>query len=323
MPEELEQLKRLSAKVGQDLTLTQGAGGNTSIKVGPQLFVKASGKWLANACEEPMFLPVDLERVRRAIPVGCEDPMAAAPLSDTDLRASIETSFHALLPQRVVVHVHSVNTIAWAIREDAETQLSRRLKEFNWSFIPYARPGLQLSRAISKNLKPSSNVIVLQNHGLAVAGESVVEAESLLLRVVEKLQCQLREVVQPDLNALQIICANTDYAPALHPVSHVPALDPQALKLGCANVYYPDHVVFLGTIIPTDMNTAASAIAVPGKGVLIRKDAKPSIDPMLRCLGDVFLRTSADASLKALTATEIDQLLNWDAEKYRQTLQQP
>jgi hypothetical protein len=27
--------------------------------------------------------------------------------------------------------------------------------------------------------------------------------------------------------------------------------------------------------------------------------------------------------LKALTAAEIDQLLNWDAEKYRQTLKQP
>jgi hypothetical protein len=44
---------------------------------------------------------------------------------------------------------------------------------------------------------------------------------------------------------------------------------------------------------------------------------------MLRCLGDVFLRTAADATLKALTATEIDQLINWDAEKYRQTLKQP
>jgi hypothetical protein len=43
----------------------------------------------------------------------------------------------------------------------------------------------------------------------------------------------------------------------------------------------------------------------------------------LRCLGDVFQRTSVDSKLKALSTEEIDQLLNWDAEKYRQTLKQP
>ena len=96
-----------------------------------------------------------------------------------------------------------------------------------------------------------------------------------------------------------------------------------ALKLGCSNVYYPDHVVFLGVAVPTDMTTNAPAIAVPGKGVLVRKDAKPAIEPMLRCLGEVFKRVPVGASLKALTTAEIDQLLNWDAEKYRQTLQQP
>jgi hypothetical protein len=56
---------------------------------------------------------------------------------------------------------------------------------------------------------------------------------------------------------------------------------------------------------------------------LLHKQAKPSIEPMLRCLGEVFLRTAETVSLKALTAAEIDQLRNWDAEKYRQTLKQP
>jgi hypothetical protein len=133
----------------------------------------------------------------------------------------------------------------------------------------------------------------------------------------------MRSCAEADLEQLHKVSANSDYTPASHVIAHVPALDSSALHLGCTNVYYPDHVVFLGTSIPTDMKSNAPAVAVPGQGVLVRKDAKPSIEPMLRCLGDVFLRTTFDATLKALSATEIDQLLNWDAEKYRQTLKQP
>ena len=165
--------------------------------------------------------------------------------------------------------------------------------------------------------------MVLGNHGLAVAADTVSEAETLLRAVVANLICPLRECISADVAALQELSVGTDYEPVHHPMAHVPALDKQALTLGCVNVYYPDHVVFLGTNIPTDMNTNAPAVAIPGKGVLIHKQAKPSIEPMLRCLGDVFLRTTENAPLKALTSAEIEQLLNWDAEKYRQTLKQP
>ena len=68
------------------------------------------------------------------------------------------------------------------------------------------------------------------------------------------------------------------------------------------------------------MASGAAAVAIPGRGVLVNVAAKPSIEPMVRCAGDVFRRLPATAPLKALTAGEIDQLLNWDAEKYRQTM---
>jgi hypothetical protein len=41
---------------------------------------------------------------------------------------------------------------------------------------------------------------------------------------------------------------------------------------------------------------------------------------MVRCLGDVFTRVPENAKLRALNAAQIDQLLNWDAEKYRQNI---
>ncbi len=325
---EFQRLRVLSAKLGADALLVQAAGGNTSIKQDGIMWIKASGTWLMDALNRDIFVPLDLAALSQALADNSPDcesclPFVRQDLNALGLRPSIETSVHGRMPQRVVLHVHCVNTIAWAIRGDAEQKIAHLLQGVNWSFIPYARPGLQLSQAIAQNLKPHSNVMVLQNHGLAVAADTVTEAEALLLAVVEKLKCPMRDWASPNLQALQALCVGTEYAPAQHVLAHAPALDPAALQQGCTHVYYPDHVVFLGTTIPTDLESGAPAIAIPGKGVLIHKSAKPSIEPMLRCLGDVFLRTAPDATLKALTAAEIDQLLNWDAEKYRQTLKQP
>jgi rhamnose utilization protein RhaD (predicted bifunctional aldolase and dehydrogenase) len=325
---EFTALRELSAGLGADPLLVQAAGGNTSIKQDGVMWIKASGTWLMDALSKNIFVALDLTRLSDAL--SSNDPACEScldfvrqDLNALDLRPSIETSVHGLMPQEVVLHVHCVNTIAWAIRNDAEEQLSSRLTEFNWSFIPYARPGLQLARAISNHLNPGSDVMVLQNHGLAVAADTVAQAEALLRSVVAKLQCEVRALAEPDFRNLNEMCSNTNFTPAKHPLAHAPALDQQALELGCANAYYPDHVVFLGTSVPADMASNAPAIAVPGKGVLVRRDAKPAIEPMLVCLGNVFLRTSVDAKLKALTSAEISQLLNWDAEKYRQSLKQP
>ena len=41
---------------------------------------------------------------------------------------------------------------------------------------------------------------------------------------------------------------------------------------------------------------------------------------MGRCLADVMRRVAPDDVLSALDGSDIGRLLNWDAEKYRQTL---
>ncbi len=325
---EFQALRTLSADVGGDPLLVQAAGGNTSIKQAGVMWIKASGTWLRDALERDIFVPLDLTALLAALyddSPDCENclPFVLNDLNTLGLRPSIETSVHGLMPQRVVVHVHCVNTIALAICEDAEQRFSGKLADFNWSFIPYARPGLQLARAIRQYLKPGSNLMVLQNHGLVVAADTVADAHVLLKNVVDAVQCAQRAFTHPDLSALDVASKGTDYMPAREISAHFPALDAAILQLACNQVYYPDHVVFLGTTIPIDTAKGASAIAVPGKGMLVRKDAKPAVEPMLRCLGDVFARVPRDARLRALTVAEIDQLLNWDAETYRQTLQQP
>ena len=56
----LDNLRTLSARVGADPLLVQAAGGNTSLKDGGTMWIKASGTWLKDAAAR------DIIRSRRS-----------------------------------------------------------------------------------------------------------------------------------------------------------------------------------------------------------------------------------------------------------------
>jgi rhamnose utilization protein RhaD (predicted bifunctional aldolase and dehydrogenase) len=268
---EFAALKKLSTRVGADPLLVQAAGGNTSLKQDGVMWIKASGTWLRNAVARDIFVRVNCEALLAAL--AKNDPACGAcsdfvleDLNATGLRPSIETTVHALMPQRVVVHVHCVNTIAWAIRSDAEQRLAGKLKDFNWAFIPYARPGLPLANAISARLKPGIDVLILGNHGLVVAAETVAEAETLLDRVVKTLAKPARAAVPPDLAALYLLCKDTNYEPAESNETNALATDTLALERGKNAAFYPDHVVFLGVGVQRKSKAAQCSSHFPAKG---------------------------------------------------------
>lgn len=322
---ELGLLRALSAKLGADPLLVQAAGGNTSLKSNGVMWIKASGAWLKDAATRDIFVPLDHAAIMAALArkdPACESCVSfvRTDLNATGLRPSIETTVHALMPQRVVLHVHCVNTIAWAIRTDAEARLAEKLKGFNWAFIPYARPGLPLAGAIAQRMRPGVDVLVLGNHGLVAAAETVAEAEALLARAVAAVARPVRAATLPNRAALAALCDGRPYRPAEMDETHALATDALALPRGAHEVFYPDHVVFLGVGVATGFKGHPPLAAIPGHGVLIREDAKPAIEPMGRCLADVMRRVEEQDPLLPLTPDDIDRLVNWDAEKYRQTL---
>src|SRR5579872_3728110 len=162
---ELQPLLELTERVGCDPLLTQASTGNSSAKLDGVLWIKASGQLMANAIRDDILIPLDLkEVVTKCLRQGV-DPAERYP------SASLETAMHAALPHRVVLHVHCVNTIAWAVRSDAPVQLQSRLEGLRWQWIPFVASGLPLSRAIEHALSacPDTNLFVLGNHGLVIA----------------------------------------------------------------------------------------------------------------------------------------------------------
>ena len=216
---ELLALRELSAALGADPLRTQGAGGNISIKRDGILWIKASGTWLADALAHDIMTPVRLDPLREAI--AQRDPRAAAAVDFVDsdlnasgLRPSIETSVHAVIPSPVVVHIHCVNTIALAVRRDGEALVRERLggqADVVCAFVPYRKPGLPLAIAVSERSTTDTNVFVLANHGLVVAGGTVAEVADRTARVCEAFSAPARPAPEPDIQALSSIVEGSEY----------------------------------------------------------------------------------------------------------------
>jgi rhamnose utilization protein RhaD (predicted bifunctional aldolase and dehydrogenase) len=288
------------------------------------MWIKASGTWLMDSLRQDNFVPLDLPRLAKALDAGdpdCESclPFVRQELNPSGLRPSIETSVHGLMRQAVVVHVHCVDTIAWAIEAEAEQHVAKLLAGHAYAFVPYARPGLELAGAIKARIRPDTSVLILQNHGLVVAADTVESASELLADVRRRMRRAVRTAPAADIEALQR-AAPAGYAPAADPETHALATDPLCLGRGKDHVFYPDHAVFLGVGVATDASDGAPLVAIEGLGVLISSKAARAIEPMGRCLADVLRRVPAGAALNPLPMQEIARLLNWDAEKYRQSL---
>lgn len=327
-PDDLPELARLSERIGSDPLLIQAAGGNTSVKDGDVMWIKASGTMLAEAQAKDIFVPVDLPAMCRALddPSTDADQTAQFNLTDGALRPSIETSLHAVFSHRVVVHVHCVNALAHMVCKDGSALVSAKLTGFDWCLVPYAKPGANLAALVRASLGPKTNVAMLGNHGIIVAGETVAEAEKVLDDVVAALTVAPAAFGSVDTGALERIAAPGWRVPEAGAAMHQLALDPERMRLASGGSLYPDHVIFCGIGVNLsdghlpDLADAPVFLLIPGKGAVVRADASLSAEALMNCLGDVLLRVPPGAELNYLTLEQNGELLNWDAEKYRQAL---
>lgn len=310
------EFRALSARLGKDPLQVQGPGGNTSVKEGNVMFIKASGTELADAEAKDIFVAVNRDQAVQEALGQAGDGSCKTTVFDTSqgLRPSIETTFHAALDHRVVAHTHSVATITHAISPEGRSQARAILADLPFVMVPYAKPGLPLTKEILARVMPQTQVIILENHGLVCAGDTVSEVEALIANVEARLALPAREVsyTTPAHSAPDGFDWSDD---------GWIAQDTHAFELARTGTYYPDHVVFLGPALPTqDNDSRPPAILQQGEGILIRTDATPSQKAMLRCISNVLRRLPLEWSTAPIGREAEAALLNWDAEKYRQAL---
>ena len=326
--ESLDRLRAISVSMGRDPALTQASGGNTSLKEDGTLWVKASGKNLACAEKENIFVKLSMnEAVRKALALD-ESDLELSPLCNSNLRPSIETTLHALIPHKVVLHSHAIDVIAISLLPHAQIIIQEALEGIDWHWIPYKRPGKRLTKEIAEALdRQTVDVFVLANHGLVVGASTPDEAAALQADVTHRLRQTTRQYHEVNVFELSRRMSFIDgaYLPKAD-IIHSLAIDSWSLELAKRNPAYPDHVVFCGvrpwimnsTANPPSINTSYGLI--PGVGVFLLPAATAATEAMLQAQAEIFLRIPQNQEISLLSDDECNELLNWEAEKYRQDL---
>ena len=332
---EFASLRDLSARLGADPLLVQASNGNTSVKLDGILWIKASGKWLAHAMQEEMFVPLELAEVKESIQ---NDKEIASPCTaNSELRPSIETAMHAVLRHCVVLHVHSVNAIAWAIRLDGPDRLAERLAGLHWQWIPYAASGMALAREIEKAAagRPEMDVLILGNHGLVVCGTDCHTAERLLWEVERRLEITPRRFPKPDATVLAMIARFSRWQFPDVDLLHALGTDAASRKILRGGVLYPCQAIFLGPTMPllppaaviskfterwNGQDTTPAFVAVERSGVMLNEKMTSAERATLIGLVQVTLRTEESARLRYLREAEVLGVLSQNTHRYKEVL---
>jgi rhamnose utilization protein RhaD (predicted bifunctional aldolase and dehydrogenase) len=321
-------LRNLSARIGSDPLLVQASNGNTSIKLDGILWIKASGSWLAHAMQEEIFVPLELAGLKESVLNDSEIALRFA-LND-ELRPSVETAMHAVLRHRVVIHVHSINAIAWAIRLDGPDQLNGRLAGLRWQWIPYAASGIPLAREIEKAVAtaPETDVLILGNHGLVVCGQDCSTTKKLLWEVERRLAVTPRRFPKPDTAVLAMIARFSRWQLPDVNTLHALGTDSVSRKILKGGILYPCQAIFLGRTMPLLPPAVAVSkitedwngkhrtppfVAVERSGVMVNEKVTSAERATLMGLVHLTLRTEESARLRYLKESEVIGVLNQGA----------
>src|SRR5918992_542801 len=188
----LDRLVYRSNKLGEDLTLTNTGGGNTSAKLVERdpltgqevevLWVKGSGGDLRTA-QRDGFASFYLDKIRAMKPIylnhpengpktKIEDamyPMYSHCVFNLNPRAgSIDTPLHTLVPYRHVDHLHPNAVIAIAASVNQE-RLTKEIYGDEIIYIPWQRPGFDIGLKIEELIRqnPQARGILLGHHGMS------------------------------------------------------------------------------------------------------------------------------------------------------------
>lgn len=188
----VDRLVYRSNRIGDDITLTNTGGGNTSSKLmetdplsGEQvevLWLKGSGGDLRTAKRDG-FASLYLDKIKSMRPIyenhpekgaksEIEDsmyPMYSHCTFNLNPRAcSIDTPLHTLVPYKHVDHLHPNSVIAVAASVNQE-KLTKEIYGEEVIYIPWQRPGFDIGLKIEQLIadNPKAKGILLGHHGMS------------------------------------------------------------------------------------------------------------------------------------------------------------
>ncbi|MBP3475764.1 MAG: class II aldolase/adducin family protein [Lachnospiraceae bacterium] len=190
---------KISKYAGMRNDLAQAGGGNTSVKLDDKvMLVKSSGYQLADVSEDAGYSRVDYHRIVSYFEENMTETTADVLteekgkelLAEAQLeggRASIETFLHSITG-KYTLHSHPMLVNILTARQGGMEALRELFPEA--IYVPYRKPGAALAetyyRIYRKHVETgkSSEIIFLENHGLVVSGN---HADQVIAKTEEVL----------------------------------------------------------------------------------------------------------------------------------------
>lgn len=201
--DELDGLVYRSNLLGQDRSVCNWGGGNTSSKTVEKdfmgrdievLWVKGSGSDLATA-KRKNFTALNLEYIRPLIERDdMSDEEMVEYLSHCMLdpkhpRSSIETLLHAFLPFKHVDHTHPDAIISIACSDNGK-EIAEEIYGDRFVWVPYIRPGFKLSKMIAEAVQnnPKAELVIMEKHGLVTWGDTTKECYDKTISIIQEAE---------------------------------------------------------------------------------------------------------------------------------------
>ena len=236
----LETITQLSHEFGT-ADFVKGGGGNTSAKTADTLWVKPSGTTLAGLTPQT-FVVLDRAKLVSlyavAIPQDSharetlvKDMMAAAVKPDSIGRPSVEAPLHDILSGTFVVHTHPSLVNGLTCAKQGAAACARLFPDALW--IPYIDPGFTLCMDVRCRLR-GQKLVILENHGIFVAGDTADEIRATYRRVLVALRSEYAKVgISTELQAGQIPATTEPVTPDHMVYANHPKLGP-VMATDCA-----------------------------------------------------------------------------------------
>lgn len=268
---DLSTLVKMSNTYGSNPAYVLAGGGNTSVKDDTTLYVKGSGTQLATIKAEG-FVKMDRARLNEIMKTEypandveresayLADVMAAVTDDDKTKRPSVEALLHNLFAYTYVLHVHPTLVNGLTCGKGAQALCEELLgKDVLW--IDICKPGYTLARicyekmnAYKEETGKDVQVLLLQNHGIFVAADTVEEIGVLFDGVISKLEKQVKrtadvsEAVTPEKEqAAQKLSELLGHAVEVVPAAEMDNfVKDKTSAAPLLKPFTPDHIVYCG-----------------------------------------------------------------------------
>lgn len=213
-----------SKELGKNKLNFQGAGGNSSVKIGNKIFIKSSGYKMRdintdNGISECNYLPLRKFLLsKKHYSAEDEEEFLKLVLQTKNKNfkenPSMEIGFHAILNSKYIFHLHSIYANIFLCMQEGEKEIKKIFKDYDFKIIPYLNPGYELAHFFSKN-KNLPKIIFLKNHGVIVHGNNLNECIGTIFMINSKIEYFLKE--KNKLNEFKVLNKNKRFTKYLFP----------------------------------------------------------------------------------------------------------